>query len=126
MKEITRGAIFYADLDPIIGSEQQGFRPVLILQNDIGNKHSPTTIIAPISTKNYTGKYLPTHIKVTQFNKIRPNSIVLLEQIRTIDKQRLKGYICNLSEMDMNKIEKAILISLGYSHEYLNFTLHIF
>lgn len=113
MKPIIRGAIFYADLDPIVGSEQQGLRPVLILQNDMGNKHSPTTMVAPITTKNYTGKYLPTHIAVTQFEKLRPNSIILLEQIRTIDKQRLKGYVCNLCDSDMEKVNKAILISFG-------------
>lgn len=113
MKKIIRGSIFYADLDPIIGSEQKGFRPVLILQNDIGNKHSPTTMIAPITTKNYTGKYLPTHIGVTQFKKLRPNSIVLLEQIRVIDKSRLKGYVCDLSDDDMKMVDKAIKVSLG-------------
>lgn len=112
MKLITRGAIFYADLNPIIGSEQKGIRPVLIIQNDMGNKHSPTTMIAPITTKNYTGKYLPTHIGVTQFNKIRPNSIILLEQIRTIDKSRLKGFVGYLYDEDMKLVEKAIKIAL--------------
>lgn len=113
MKPITRGAIFYADLDPIIGSEQQGTRPVLILQNDMGNKHSPTTMIAPITTKNYTGKYLPTHVKISQFDKLRPNSIILLEQVRTIDKSRLKGYVDILAEKEMKQVEKALIISLG-------------
>lgn len=113
MKKIIRGSIFYADLNPIIGSEQQGFRPVLILQNDIGNKYSPTTMIAPITTKEYKGRKQPTHVSIDQLNKIRPNSIILLEQIRTIDKSRLKGYVCNLDEKEMLKVEKAIKVSLG-------------
>lgn len=70
-------------------------------------------MIVPITTKNYTGKYLLTHIAVSQFEKLRPNSIILVEQIRTIDKKRLKGYICDLCDSDMEKVEKAILISLG-------------
>lgn len=113
MKKIIRGSIFYADLNPIIGSEQKGFRPVLILQNDVGNRFSPTTMIAPITTKEYDGKKQPTHVSVRVLNKIRPNSIILLEQIRTIDKSRLKGYVCDLSDADMKKVEKAIAISLG-------------
>ena len=117
-KRIVRGAIFYADLDPIIGSEQKGFRPVLIVQNDIGNKYSPTTMIAPISTKLYKEKEQPTHVRVEQLKKIRPNSIVLLEQVRTIDKSRLKGYVCKIDDKQMQKIETALLISLGISKEY--------
>ena len=113
MKKITRGSIFYADLNPIIGSEQQGFRPVLILQNNTGNKYSPTTMIAPITTKSYKGKKQPTHVKIKQFEKLRPNSIILLEQIRTIDKSRLKGFVCMLSEDQMKEVEKAIHISLN-------------
>lgn len=113
MKKIIRGSIFYADLDPIIGSEQNGFRPVLILQNDIGNKFSPTTMIAPITTKEYSGKKQPTHVSVKALEKIRPNSIILLEQIRTIDKSRLKGYVCDLSDEDMKMVDKAIKVSLS-------------
>lgn len=112
-KQIIRGAIFYADLDPIVGSEQKGVRPVVILQNDIGNKYSPTTMIAPITTKEYKGKYLPTHVKVTTLNKLRPHSIILLEQVRTIDKSRLKGYVTMLSEKEMQSIDKALIISLS-------------
>lgn len=113
MKKIIRGSIFYADLDPIIGSEQRGYRPVLILQNDIGNKYSPTTMIAPITTKENDGEKQPTHVSVKVLNKIRPNSVILLEQIKTIDKSRLKGYVCNIDDQDMQKVENAILISLG-------------
>ena len=111
MKKITRGAIFYADLDPVKGSEQNGMRPVLIIQNNIGNKYSNTILVAPISTKKT--KLLPTHILVKQFDKLRPNSIILLEQIRVLDKSRLKGYVCDLCEEDMKKVNKAIKISLG-------------
>ncbi len=113
MKSIIKGAIFYADLNPVIGSEQNGLRPVLIIQNDKGNKFSPTTMIAPITTKYYKERKQPTHVEIKQFKKIRPNSIILLEQIRTIDKSRLKGYVCNLDDEDMEKVEKAIRVSLG-------------
>ena len=83
MNKITRGAIFYAKLDPIVGSEQSGIRPVLVIQNNVGNNYSPTTIVAIISTKK--DEMLPTHVLVKQLEKLRPNSIVLLEQIRTIE-----------------------------------------
>lgn len=111
MKKIIKGAMFYADLDPIIGSEQNGIRPVLVIQNDIGNKYSPTVLIAPISTKK--DKLLPTHILIKQFDKLRHDSIVLLEQIRVIDKSRLKGYLGILEQEQMKEVEKAISISFG-------------
>lgn len=107
MKKIIKGAIFYADLDPTVGSEQKGIRPVVIIQNDIGNKFSPTTIIAPVTTKKDVE--LPTHIMIKQFDKIRPNSIVMLEQIRVIDKTRLKGYIDILNKEQLKKVEKALI-----------------
>lgn len=109
MKNIVKGAIFYADLDPIIGSEQQGIRPVVIIQNEMGNKHSPTVLVAPISTKK--DKILPTHILVKQFDKIRHDSIVLLEQIRVLDKSRLKGYLGLLDEETLEQVNEAIKIS---------------
>lgn len=109
MKNIVKGAIFYADLDPIIGSEQQGIRPVVIIQNEMGNKHSPTVLVAPISTKK--DKILPTHILVKQFDKIRHDSIVLLEQIRVLDKSRLKGYLGILDNETMEQVNEAIKIS---------------
>ena len=115
-ENIVKGAIFYADLDPIIGSEQKGVRPVLIIQNDIGNKFSPTVLVAPISTKK--DKVLPTHILIKQFDKIRHDSIVLLEQIRVLDKARLKGYLGMLEEEQMKEVEEAIIISFGLSKEY--------
>lgn len=112
MKKIIRGALFYADLNPIIGSEQKGIRPVLILQNDIGNKYSPTVLIAPISTKK--DKLLPTHVLIKQFDKLRHDSIVMLEQIRVIDKSRLKGYVGVLEKDQMKEVEKALKISFGF------------
>lgn len=109
MKKIVRGAMFYADLDPIVGSEQRGIRPVLIIQNDLGNKHSPTVLVAPISTKKE--KLLPTHILIKQFDKLRHDSIVMLEQIRVLDKSRLKGYMGMLEDETLNKVNQAIKIS---------------
>ena len=114
MKKIIRGAIFYVDLDPIVGSEQGGKnRPVLIIQNDKGNTYSPTVIVAPITKKIYEGRKIPTHISIKQFDKVRPNSIVMLEQIRTIDKKRLKGFVSIVDDEDMKKVDRAIRISLG-------------
>ena len=105
---IKRGQIYYADMSPVIGSEQGGMRPVLIIQNDIGNKHSPTTIVAPISSK--LGKaQIPTHIEC----KLLRDSIVLCEQIRCIDKRRLRSHICTLDEETMARVDEAIKISLG-------------
>ncbi len=110
MNEIKRGDIYYAELNPVIGSEQDGTRPVLILQNDIGNKHSPTVIIAAITSRRK--KKLPTQVSVKNV-ELPKDSTVMLEQIRTIDKQRLREYICTLSEMQMGKVEQAAKISLG-------------
>ncbi len=107
MKKIIKGAMFYADLDPTVGSEQQGCRPVVILQNDTGNKFSPTTIIAPITTKKDVE--LPTHVLIKQFDKIRPNSIIMVEQIRVIDKKRLKGFIEILNEEQLKEVDAAVL-----------------
>lgn len=113
MQKIIRGTIFYALLNPVVGSEQGGYRPVLVIQNDIGNKYSGTTIIAPITTKYYKGKNMKTHVTVKQFENLRYNSIVLLEQIRVIDKSRLKGYVCTLSKDEMEEVDKAIINALG-------------
>lgn len=121
MKKINRGAIFYVDLDPVVGSEQGGKnRPVLIIQNDKGNVHSPTVIVAPITKKMYEGRKIPTHVNIKQFDEVRPNSIVMLEQIRTIDKKRLKGFVCIIDDEDMKRIDKAIRISLGLNKKKSN------
>ena len=110
--QIKRGDIFYADLSPVVGSEQGGVRPVLIIQNDVGNRHSPTVICAAITSKMNKAK-LPTHIEIdaTKYHLVK-NSVVLLEQIRTIDKQRLKDYICHVDKKMMCQIDEALGISL--------------
>ena len=107
--------IYYADLSPVKGSEQGGFRPVLILQNDVGNKHSPTTIVACITTKVYQKHKIPTHIEITdQLCGLPKNSMVLLEQLRTIDKSRLKNKIGEINLLiDILNIEKGLKVSLG-------------
>jgi len=111
--QIKRGDIFYADLSPVVGSEQGGIRPVLIVQNDVGNRHSPTVICAAITSRMNKAK-LPTHIELdAKKYQIVKNSVVLLEQIRTIDKQRLKDYVCHLDKEIMIKIDEALRISFS-------------
>ena len=110
---IKRGEIYYADLSPVIGSEQGGMRPVLIVQNDVGNKYSPTVIAAAITSQKYKTQ-LPTHISVNADNcGLQKDSIVLLEQVRTLDKKRLKEKMGNLPENEMFKINKALSVSFG-------------
>ncbi len=111
---IRRGDIYYADLSPVVGSEQGGVRPVLIVQNDIGNKYSPTVIAAAITSQ--TGKTrLPTHIDVMATSGLAKDSVILLEQIRTIDKRRLKEKMGHLDENVMAKVNEAISVSFGLS-----------
>ena len=110
---IKRGEIYYADLSPVVGSEQGGVRPVLIVQNDIGNKFSPTVIAAAITSQRFKSN-LPTHIRVDADGcGLAKDSIVLLEQVRTIDKQRLREKMGILGKHDMNKIDKALSVSFG-------------
>lgn len=109
--QVRRGDIYYADLSPVIGSEQGGIRPVLIIQNDVGNKHSPTVICAAITSKMNKSK-LPTHVEIDAGKyHIVKNSVVLLEQIRTIDKQRLRELVCHVDKKLMLEIDEAIKIS---------------
>ena len=109
---IKRGDIYYAELSPVIGSEQGGVRPVRVIQNDVGNRHSPTVIVAAITSKMNKAK-LPTHIELSaQKFDIVKNSVILLEQIRTIDKQRLREYVCHIDSRMMGKVNEAIRISL--------------
>ena len=109
---MRRGDIYYADLRPVIGSEQGGIRPVLIIQNDVGNKHSPTVICAAITSKMNKAK-LPTHIELNaRLYDMDKDSVVLLEQLRTIDKKRLKDKVCHLDNQILIKIDKALEISL--------------
>ena len=110
---IKRGDIYYADLSPVVGSEQGGVRPVLIVQNNVGNKYSPTVIAAAITSQKFKTN-LPTHISVNANDcGLSKDSIVLLEQIRTLDKQRLKERMGNLPENDMDRIDKALSVSFG-------------
>ncbi len=110
---IKRGDIYYADLSPVIGSEQGGVRPVLIVQNDIGNKYSPTVIAAAITSQINKAK-LPTHIEISaQDYGLQKDSVILLEQIRTIDKKRLREKIGHLDEELMEKVNEALSISFG-------------
>jgi len=110
---VKRGDIFYADLSPVVGSEQGGMRPVLIVQNDTGNKHSPTVIAAAITSQTGKAK-LPTHIELNaQSVGLTRDSVILLEQIRTIDKSRLREKMGRLDESTMNKVDSAIAVSFG-------------
>ena len=110
---VKRGEIYYADLSPVVGSEQGGIRPVLIVQNDVGNRHSPT-VIAAASTSQRDKSKLPTHIEVSADKcGLAKDSIVLLEQIRTIDKKRLKDRMGELDLTSMNKVNTALSISFG-------------
>lgn len=109
---MRRGDVYYADLRPVVGSEQGGIRPVLIIQNDIGNKHSPTVICAAITSKMNKAK-LPTHIELdaARYEMVK-DSVILLEQLRTIDKKRLKDKVCHLDGSIMDKVNRALLVSL--------------
>lgn len=114
---IKRGDIYYADLSPVVGSEQGGVRPVLIVQNDVGNKYSPTVIAAAITSQQFKTK-LPTHISVdAAVCGLSKDSVVLLEQIRTLDKQRLREKMGNLPESDMSRINGALSLSIGLEKE---------
>jgi len=110
---IRRGDIFYADLSPVVGCEQGGIRPVLVIQNDIGNRYSPTVIVAAITSK--TKKELPTHVELGCMEALQKNSVVLLEQIRTIDRIRLLEYIGSVSRLRMLLIDEALSLSVGLS-----------
>jgi len=113
VQQVWRGDIFYADLSPVIGSEQGGVRPVLIIQNDVGNKYSPTVICAAITSQINKAK-LPTHIEIDSVQStLVKDSVILLEQIRTIDKKRLREKICRLDKALMRRVDRSIMVSLG-------------
>lgn len=113
--DIKKGDMFYADLTPVIGSEQGGIRPVLIIQNNMGNLYSPTVIVSAITTQ--MGKHrLPTHVQLSHACGLQQNSMAMLEQIRTIDRSRLKGYIGRIGSDDLQFIDQAMTASLGLEH----------
>jgi len=110
---VKRGDVYFADLNPVVGSEQGGMRPVLVIQNDVGNKYSPTVIVAAITSQIDKAK-LPTHVEVSiEESSLDKNSVVLLEQIRTIDKQRLAQKVTHLEADSMERVNEALEISLG-------------
>ncbi len=114
MEDIKRGELYYADLSPVVGSEQGGVRPVLIVQNDVGNKYSPTIIAAAITSQINKAK-IPTHIELSADDYgLTKDSVVLLEQLRTLDKRRLLEKIGHIDEYKMNSVNNALLISLGF------------
>lgn len=113
MLSVIRGDIYYADLHPVVGSEQGGIRPVLIIQNDMGNRHSPTVICSAITSRTNKAK-LPTHVELSSKKyHLLKDSVILLEQIRTIDKSRLREKVCHLDSEIMLRINDALMISLG-------------
>lgn len=110
--KVKRGDVFYADLSPVVGSEQGGIRPVLVIQNDMGNKYSPTIIIAAITSQTNKTR-IPTHISVDPKIGLPKNSVVLLEQVRTIDKKRLRDKVGSFDDIAMKKVDDSLKISVG-------------
>ncbi len=112
-RSMKRGDVYYVNLDPVVGSEQGGGRPVLIISNDIGNKHSPTVIVAAITSRSNSKARIPTHVPISDFAGFERNSIVLLEQIRTIDKKRLQEYFGTFDKSYLSSVDQALAISIG-------------
>ena len=114
-KAIRRGDLFYADLNPVVGSEQGGIRPVQVIQNDVGNHFSPTVVAAAITSRKAKNS-LPTHILLENVPGLAPTSLLLLEQLRTIDRKRLRGYIGRISKEKMLEVDAALAISIGIGY----------
>ena len=114
-KANRRGDLFYADLNPVVGSEQGGIRPVLVIQNDVGNHFSPTVVAAAITSRKAKNS-LPTHILLENVPGLAPTSLLLLEQLRTIDRKRLRGYIGRISKEKMLEVDAALAISIGIGY----------
>lgn len=112
---VKRGDVFYADLDSIIGSEQGGVRPVLVVQNNVGNKYSPTVVVLPISSAKKTN--MPMHIRICGTKMLSKNSVIMAEQIRTIDRNRLQKYVGSVDLEIMKKVEIAMKISIGVDRD---------
>jgi len=122
---VKRGDIYFADLSPVVGSEQGGIRPVLIIQNDLGNHFSPTVIIAAITAKMAKPK-LPTHIGISaSCTGLGKDSVILMEQIRTIDKSRLKEKVCHLDDKVMCEVDAALMISIGVEPTFATSTIEV-
>ena len=115
-KQIRRGEIYYADLNPVVGSEQGDIRPVLVIQNDIGNKYSPTIVIAPL-TCNLNKNPIPTHVFIPKQDNLEQDSVVLAEQIRTIDRSRISGYIGSITREQQLDVDAAVAVSVGIGIE---------
>lgn len=113
MREIKKGDIYYATLNPIVGSEQNGTRPVVVVQNNLANKYSPVVLIAPITSKVNSKPKLKTHVYLPRNNKIMHDSIILLEQIRVLDKTRLGSFLCSLDEHKIKEIDKSLIYAFG-------------
>lgn len=114
--EIQKGDIYYAMLDPVIGSEQKGKRPVVVIQNNLANKHSPTVIIAPITTI-LKKLYIPTHIVINKNNFLKKDSTILVEQVRVIDKSRIEKFLGRLTNLQMKQIDQALINAFGIESE---------
>lgn len=114
--QVRKGDIYYADLTPVVGSEQGGVRPVLIIQNNMGNRHSPTVIVAAI-TRSCSKHHLPTHVQLSSVHGLRQDSMVLLEQVRTIDRSRLREYIGRLNPSQLQFVDQALAVSFGMRQE---------
>jgi len=112
-RSIVRGDLYYADLSPVVGSEQGGIRPVLIIQNNTGNRFSPTLIVTAITSKADSKANLPTHILLHAVHGLERDSLALLEQVRTIDRRRIREYIGTLDEKNMERINQALAVSFG-------------
>ncbi len=112
-RTVKRGDIYYADLNPVVGSEQGGIRPVLIISNDVGNRYSPTVIVAAITGRAQTKTTLPTHVSINEGEPLNRDSIILLEQIRTIDKQRLRELVGVLDYELFSEVNQALAVSVG-------------
>lgn len=117
VKPILRGEVYYADLSPVVGCEQGGVRPILIIQNNLGNRHSPTVIVAAITSQHK--KELPTHVPIAGIKGISKCSVVLLEQIRTIDRRRLRDYVGSIDSEMLAQIDEALKISVGLDPVFL-------
>ena len=115
---VRRGDIYYADLDPTVGSELGGIRPVLVLQNNLGNRHSPTVIVAAITSRTGKAK-LPTHVPIrSAVSRLYKDSVVLLEQVRTIDRSRLREHLGAIEQVDIDAVDEALEISVGLADEF--------